>query len=170
MARFVRSALLAVLAYPLALGALSVAFVGCKSDGIASSKAADMNERSLYERLGGQPAITAVVDEFVARAASNPKVNFTRKGHANGWDAAPRNVENLKGHLVTFVASATGGAEKYMGRDMASALQGMGITDAEFDAIAADLRASLEKFNVPTKEQNELMTVVGTTRKSIVGM
>lgn len=170
MSRFVRPAMIAVLAYPLSLGALSVVVVGCKSDGVSSSKVAGMNEKSLYERLGGKPAITAVVDEFVARAASNPKVNFTRKGHANEWDPTPRNIEKLKGHLVAFVASATGGSEKYMGRDMAAAHQGMGITDAEFDALAADLQASLQKFNVPMKEQNELMAIVGTTRKSIVGM
>jgi hemoglobin len=170
MPRFSRSAVVVALTYPLALGVLSVAVVGCKSDGMSSPKAAAMNQKSLYERLGGKPAITAVVDEFVARAASNPKANFTRKGHANEWDATPRNVEKLKGHLVAFVAWATGGSETYTGRDMASAHQGMGITDAEFDALAADLQASLQKFNVPMNEQNELMAIVGTTRQSIVGM
>ena len=35
---------------------------------------------SLYERLGGEPAITAVVDDFVNRAAGDPAVNFVRKG------------------------------------------------------------------------------------------
>lgn len=170
MPRFFRPAMVALLAYPVALGMLSVAVVGCKSDGMASSKAADMRAKSLYERLGGRPAITAVVDDFVSRAASNPKVNFTRQGHANEWDPTPGHIEKLKGHLVTFVASATGGPEKYIGRDMAAAHQGMGITDAEFDALAADLQASLQKFNVPKKEQSELMAIVGTTRKSIVGL
>jgi truncated hemoglobin YjbI len=44
----------------------------------------------------------------------------------------------------------------------------MQITDAEFSAIAADLKASLDKLNVPAKEQGELMAIVGGTKKDIV--
>ena len=51
-----------------------------------------MGEKSLYDRLGGEPAIKAVVDEFVARGASDPKVNFTREGHPNHWNATPENT------------------------------------------------------------------------------
>ena len=124
--------------------------------------------KSLYERLGGEPAITAVIDEFVARAASDPAVNFVRKGKKRTWDPTPENVAKLKKHLVQFVASVAGGPQTYEGKDMAAAHRDMEITDAEFDAIAADLKASLDKFNVPAKEENELLTAVGTLRGSIV--
>lgn len=170
MPRCVRPAMLTVLAYPMAIGTLSAAVVGCKGGGMSSTESAGMIQKSLDDRLGGKPAITEVVEDFVARAASNPRVNFTRKGRANEWDPTPRNIEKLKGHLVTFVASATGGPERYMGRDMAGTHQGMGIADAEFDDRAADLQASRQKFNLTMKEQNELMAIVGSTRKSTVGM
>jgi len=124
--------------------------------------------KSLYERLGGEPAITAVVADFVGRAAADPAVNFTRKGTAKEWDATPENVENLKKHLVQFIAMAAGGPQTYEGKEMKTAHAGMGITDAEFDALAGDLKASLVTFNVPQKEQDELLAVVGTTRKEIV--
>src|SRR5262245_38978531 len=66
--------------------------------------AAVVAERTLYDRLGGEKAVTAVVDDFVARAAKNPKVNFTRKGTDAEWEASQENVARLKKHLVQFVS------------------------------------------------------------------
>ena len=129
-----------------------------------------MSTRSLYDRLGGEPAITAVVDDFVNRAAGDPKVNFTRKGTGKEWNPTPENVANLKKHLTQFVAMAAGGPQKYTGQPMKPLHAGMKITDAEFNAIAADLVASLDKFKVPQKEKDELMAVVGSTRGDIVEM
>ena len=133
-----------------------------------SKSSSSMNEKSLYERLGGEDALTAVVDDFVARTASNPKVNFTRKGTPQEWNATPENVAKLKRRLVTFIAEATGGPKKYDGKDMKSAHAGMQITSAEFDALAADLAASLDKFKVPAKEKNELMAIAASTKGAMV--
>jgi hemoglobin len=124
--------------------------------------------RSLWDRLGGEPAVKAVVDDFVMRTASNPKVNFTRKGTDAEWDPSPANVERLKKHLVQLIGLVTGGPQKYEGRSMKAAHQGMKITDAEFDALAGDLKATLDKFNVPAKEQDELFKIIGSTRADIV--
>jgi hemoglobin len=124
--------------------------------------------KSLYERLGGEPAITAVVDDFVGRAASDPKVNFTRKGTAAEWSATAESVGKLKKHLVQFISMATGGPSKYEGRAMKPVHAGMGITEAEFNALAGDLIASLDKFKVPQKEKDELIAIVASTKKDIV--
>ncbi|MCS6806981.1 MAG: group 1 truncated hemoglobin [Acidobacteriota bacterium] len=124
---------------------------------------AKMKEKSLYERLGGKPAITAVVDDFVARAGSNMQVNFMRDGKFANVD-----MNRLKMQLVDFICQATGGPERYTGRNMKQAHKGMKITNAEFDAIAADLAASLDKFKVPAKEKNELLAIVESTRRDIV--
>lgn len=128
----------------------------------------DIVEMSLYDRLGGEAAIKAVIDDFVARAASNPKVNFTRKGTDAEWPATPENVAKLKTHLVNMVGMVTGGPQKYTGRDMKAAHAGMKITNAEFDALAGDLIATLDKFKVPAAEKSELLTIIGTTRDAIV--
>ncbi|MDP1798740.1 MAG: group 1 truncated hemoglobin [Planctomycetaceae bacterium] len=128
----------------------------------------DIVEKPLYERLGGEAAVKAVVDDFVARAASNPKVNFTRKGTDTEWPATPENVAKLKMHLVNMIGMVTGGPQKYTGRDMKAAHVGMKITNAEFDALAGDLIATLDKFKVPAAEKNELLTIIGSTRDAIV--
>jgi hemoglobin len=125
-------------------------------------------KKPLYERLGGQKAITAVVDDFVARAAGNPKVNFTRKGTNVEWEPSEQNVKVLKKHLVQLVSMVTGGPKKYEGRDMKTVHRGMMISDEEFDALAGDLIATLKKFKVPKPEQDELVKIVASTRKDIV--
>lgn len=130
--------------------------------------AAPTPEASLYERLGGEAAIKAVVDDFVGRAAGNPKVNFTRKGTDKEWKATDESVDVLKKHLVQLIAMVTGGPQKYEGRDMKAAHQGMRITDEEFNALAGDLKASLDHFKVPAREQGELLKIVGSTRGDIV--
>lgn len=164
---------------------LSLACLGCESTN--STMKADCNadckgdcktcpecknagkKKSLYERLGGEPAITAVVDDFVARTAANPKVNFTRKGEAPEWAATPENVAHLKKMAVAFIAQATGGPQKYAGKDMRTAHTGMKITEAQFNAAAADLAASLDKFKVPKAEKDELMAIAASTKGDIVG-
>lgn len=133
------------------------------------SFAQDAPQKSLFERLGGEPAVTAVVDDFVNRAAADPAVNFTRKGEGREWEATPENVATLKKHLTQFICVATGATDMtYEGKDMVITHAGMKITNAQFDAIAGDLKATLDKFNVPAQEQKELLDIVGTTRGQIV--
>jgi hemoglobin len=122
-------------------------------------------QKALWERLGGQPAVEAVIHDFVARAAGNPQVNFFRNGTVT-LDAA--GVKNLELRLVELVSMTTGGPLKYNGRDMKSAHAGMMITDAEFDALAGDLIAVLHEYKVPQPEIDELVAIVASTRPDIV--
>jgi len=124
--------------------------------------------QSLVDRLGGDAAIRAVVDDFVPRALADDRVNFTRRGTPREWQATPQNVAKFKERMVEFIGVATGGPQKYEGQDMGTAHKGMKITDAEFDALAHDLKISLEKLNVPARENKELLEIVGSARGVIV--
>src|SRR5712691_2903525 len=98
---------------------LAVLIAGC-----ASMSQQTMADKSLYDRLGGKDAITAVVDDFVDRVAADNRINkFFAKA----------NVPRLKMMLVDQICEATGGPCKYTGRDMKSAHKGMGITNTAFD-------------------------------------
>ena len=134
----------------------------------APSLPAASTGKTLYQRLGGEPAIVAVVADFVARAATDARVNFTRKGTPAEWQPTPDNVAHLKNGLVQMISQATGGPGRYEGKTMKPLHAGMGITTAEFNAIAADLKATLDKFKVPGKEQQELLAIIGSTRPDIV--
>ena len=123
---------------------------------------------TLYERMGGDAVVRAVVEDFVSRAASDPAVNFTRQGQAHAWEATPENVERLKQRLVEFVATTAGGPMQYRGADMVTAHRGMAITNAEFDALAGHLRAALDANDVPRRERDELLKAVGSMRGAVV--
>jgi hemoglobin len=154
----------------LLAGALVVGVgVGCNKDDKDHTKSGSMSSgKSLWDRLGGEPAVRAVVDDFVGRAAKDDKVNFFRKGTAGEWKPTDAQVATLKQRLVEFVSMASGGPLKYKGRDMKTTHANMAITSAEFDALAGDLAASLDHFKVPAKEKNELLTAVAGTKKDIV--
>ena len=115
--------------------------------------------KSLFDRLGGKPAITAVVEEFVGRTTTDPRI----KERFFNTDA-----ENLKRLLVEFVCQATGGPCKYSGRDMPSSHAGMDLVDDEFNALVEDLAGALDKFNVPDKEKGELLGALGPLKPQIV--
>ena len=114
---------------------------------------------SLYERLGGLDAITAVIDSFVARCAGDVRISpkFERT-----------DVPRLKKMLVDQVCEATGGPCTYTGRNMRETHDGMGVTAGEFDALVEDLVATLDEFSVPKAEQDELLSVLGSMRAEIV--
>ncbi len=125
----------------------------------AFSVAALAQERSLYERLGGQAAISAVVDEFAGNVLKDERINKKfAKSDAN------RLVTNLK----AFVCKATGGPCEYTGRDMKTAHKRMGVTEGEFNALVEDLVKALDKFKVPDKEKNELLGALGGMKAEIV--
>jgi len=132
----------------LALFAISA--VGC---------ATMMTEKSLYERLGGKPAIQAVVDDFVGNVAADTRINRS---------FASANIARLKAQLVDQICEATGGPCKYTGQNMKDAHRGMGITSAAFDALVEDLVKTLNKFKVPEKEKGELLGALGPMKKDIV--
>lgn len=114
---------------------------------------------TLYQRLGGLDTIQAVVDDLMVRVAADSRINAR---------FARANIPLLKRRLVDQICQATGGPCSYMGLDMKTAHAGMGITNAEFDALVEDLAASLDKFRVGEVEKNELLALLAPLRKDIV--
>lgn len=134
---------------------------------------------SLFERLGGEAGISNIVADFIPRAMQDPRVNWDRKGVKKGgfsfhsgrsvtWDATPQNVKLLQMHMVQFLALATGGPAHYTGKEIKSAHADMHISNPEFDATLGDLKASLDKLQIPNREQKELLAIVESTRPLIV--
>jgi hemoglobin len=115
--------------------------------------------KSLYDRLGGQPAVSAVVDDFAGRVLADTRINKK---------FAKSDATRLVAMLKSFVCSATGGPCKYTGLSMKESHHNMGVTDAEFGALVEDLVASLDKFNVPAQEKSELLGALGPLGPDIV--
>lgn len=134
--------------------------------------------QTLYERLGGETGVAAIIDDFTARVMEDPRVNWQRSGIKRGglfrsnrsvaWDPNPGNVANLKKHLAQFIAVAAGGPPVYDGKDIKQSHADMQISNPEFDAAIGDMKASLDKLQVPDKEQKELLAILESTRPEIV--
>jgi hemoglobin len=114
---------------------------------------------TLYDRLGGKPAIVAVVDDFVGNVAADTRIN--------GF-FAHADIPHLKMELVDQICAGSGGPCTYTGKSMKDAHQGMGISSADFNALVEDLQKSLNKFKVPAKEQGDLLGVLGPMKPDIV--
>lgn len=126
---------------------------------IAGPRSAAAQEKSLYERLGGMDAIKAVVHQFVLNVAADDRIN----GYFAGVD-----IPNLERLLVEQLCQGTGGPCQYTGRSMKETHMGMGLSDADFNALVEDLIAALNQFNVPAQEQQELLALLGPMRSDIV--
>jgi hemoglobin len=150
-----------------ALVLVTIAVNACESGGGTPPPAAPVTQatappappKPLFDRLGGKPAVEAVVDEFLKRVAADKRIN----GRFFNTD-----LTRLRGLLVEFVCSATGGPCQYTGRDMRSSHAGLQVVEEEFNALVEDLVGALDKFNVPKQEKNELLGALGPLAKEIV--
>jgi hemoglobin len=118
-----------------------------------------MSDATLYDRLGGEQAVGAVVDEFYDRVLDDERVAH----HFDDVDMAAQRT-----HQTAFLSAVAGGPMEYEGDDMATAHEGLGITDAEFDAIAAHLDDALRAFDVDDADREAVLEAIEGFRDDIV--
>jgi len=97
-------------------------------------------ELTIYEAVGGDEAIAAVVDDFYIRVLADPDL---------GGFFAGTNISRLKGRQVEFFAAALGGPHPYRGASMRDVHRGRGIRQEHFDRVASHLVAALGDAGVP---------------------
>ena len=119
-------------------------------------------KKSLYDRLGGYNAVAAVVDDFVGRLVADKQFERFFAGHST--DSKKR----IRQHIVDQFCAAAGGPCIYTGRTMKDSHAGLGITEADWDAAAKHLVASLDKFKVPEPEKKDLLAFVTSLKADIV--
>lgn len=122
-------------------------------------------EKSLYERLGGVKPISLVVDDFINRLVANDILNanpMIKAGRVHSPDAY------LKFQVTNMVCQATGGPCVYTGLGMKESHVHMNITENEWQVMRDEFKKTLDKFQVPEKEQKELFDIVESTKKDIV--
>lgn len=169
-----RTRLLVVCSFA-ALGLLALACSGGKkppprepavietvSDAGTDADVAPEAPKSLFERLGGKEAIVQVVDSFTKNLAGN---DVTKKRFAK----LPKDrVEKFKANLVDQLCKETGGDCEYNGKGMKEAHKGLKITEAEWNAGVAALKAALEEHHVGEAEQGDLMALLAPMKDDIV--
>ncbi len=144
---------------------ISVVLAALLAGSAAQAQTEEKAEPSLYERLGGVYNIAAVVDDFIERLLANDTLNANP-----AIDEARKRISKagLKFQVTALVCQATGGPEQYAGRSMKDSHAHLNITESEWQAMAADFKKTLDKFEVPEKEQSELIALVEATKPDIV--
>jgi len=121
-----------------------------------------MNDKTLYERLGGYDAIAAVANDLLPRMQADAQLG--RFYQHRGEDGLRRSRQLL----IDFLCSSAGGPVYYTGRDMKITHKGMKINEDDWSAFLGYLKATLDAFKLPHPERNEVMALMESTRADIV--
>ena len=128
----------------------------------ATGAMAQATAPTLYKRLGGYDALAAVTDDFLQRLISEQQFARFFGGHSTD------SLKKIRQLIVDQLCAATGGPCVYIGRDMKTTHAGLGIMNGDWDMMVKHLNATFEKFNVPAKERDDVLTALGPLKKDIV--
>ena len=117
---------------------------------------------SLYTRLGGFDAITAVAENLLPRLAGDPQLG--RFWQNRGDDG----IQREKQLLIDFLSNSAGGPLYYTDRDMALSHKGMGISQSDWELFIGHLTATLDAFDLPEREQSDVLAFIDSTHSDIV--
>ncbi len=114
---------------------------------------------TLFDKLGGKPAVEAVVKEFYKRVLNDSEL----KGYFSNTD-----MDKQMQHQVKFVSMALGGPNQYTGRSMKKAHSGLGITSPHFDMVAGHLVGALQWAGVEQGDIDSVVEVVAPLKPDVV--
>ena len=121
-----------------------------------------MSKSTLYDRLGGYDAIAAVANDPLPRLQADSRL--ARFWQHRGED----DIKREKQLLIDFLCSSAGGPLYYTGRDMKTSHKGMKISEGDWSAFLGHLNATLDAFQVPQPERDEVLAFVHSTKSDIV--
>jgi len=142
----------------------TAALLGLLTAGMAAAQT-PAEERPLYERLGGLPAISLLIDDFVDDFIADPVI---MANPAVRERKSPEAAPYIKYQVTTLVCEATGGPCQYAGLGMRDAHRGLDVSEQEWDRMVEIFTATLERHRVPEREQQEVFAILGPTKDDIV--
>jgi hemoglobin len=121
-----------------------------------------MSKKSLYERLGGYDALTAVTNDLLPRLQGDPQLGRFWKNRSDDGIAREKQL------LIDYLCASTGGPMYYTGRDMKTSHKGMKISESDWTAFLGHASATLDAFRVPSEEREEVVGFVLSLKSDIV--
>ena len=121
-----------------------------------------MNQKSLYERLGGYDGIAAFTNNLLPRLQSDAQLGrFWKNRGSDG-------IEREHQLLIDYICASAGGPVYYTGRDMKKSHKGMNIDESDWSLFLEHAGASLKTLNVPEQEVNDVVAFVLSIKEDIV--
>lgn len=121
--------------------------------------AAQADQRTLYEQMGGEPKMRAIAEEFTRVLLADDRTNFT---------FAESDTEKFTQLFFEQISEVTGGPVKYTGRSMHESHEKLNITNEMFNALVEDLYIAFERNDVPYRLQNKVMAIFAPMQRDIV--
>lgn len=118
--------------------------------------------KSLYERIGGDIGVKAVVIKMYDKILSDPTLNHF---------FADIDVESLRHSQSAFVTMAFGGPHKYSGKDLRLAhapFVDKGLNHTHFMAVAEHFKAAMHELQVPDEWIEEAILIVASTHSHVL--
>lgn len=118
---------------------------------------------TIYEQLGGAPAMDAAVDIFYRKVLSDDRISRFFEGV---------DMERQAAKQKAFLTMVFGGPNSYTGKDMRTAharLVTMGLNDSHFDAVVENLAATLKELGVGDAQIGEVAKVAESVRNDVLG-
>ena len=118
---------------------------------------------TIYEQIGGEPAVNAAVDIFYRKVLADDRISRFFEGVDMDQQAAKQKA---------FLTMVFGGPHSYTGKDMRTAherLWKMGLNDSHFDAVMENLGATLKELNVPDELIAQMAPIAESVRNDVLG-
>ncbi len=115
---------------------------------------------AMYQQVGGEPGLTAIVDDFYARLWADPSLDK----YFEGIDGP-----QLKKHQRMFLTYVLGGPHVYQGAPLTGAHANLNITDEAFDTVAHHLLLTLEAADIERSLIKIILGFVEGARVQVVG-
>ncbi len=121
---------------------------------------------TLYDRLGGSPGITALVDDILEAHMVNPVI----KARFLPYREQPEDLAAAKKHLCDFLGMGSGGPEQYTGRSMPDSHRGMNISDQEYMAAIDDIMATLTRHKIDDETRKDVLAITYSLKGEIANL
>lgn len=132
--------------------------------GIINAQTAPPETKTLFERLGGTPGISAIVDDVIEAHMINPAINARFKPYQN----QPERFAKIRQHTIDFFSAGSGGSIEYKGRDMTTTHLGMNISAVEYMHVVDDIMGVLEKHNVDEESKKDVLAILWSLKEAII--
>lgn len=119
----------------------------------------EARKASLYDQIGGQAAMDAAVDLFYTKVIVDDRVSYL-------FEDINMKAQHRK--QKAFLSAALGGPTPWQGKDMRKAHANMDLTEVHFNAIAENLLATLQELKLKKEHIDQIMAIVGSTKKDVL--
>ncbi len=121
--------------------------------------------KTLFDRLGGTPGITTIVDAVVEAHMRNPAI----KARFLPYKDQPEKLAVIKKHTVDFFSAGSGAGVSYSGRDMITTHKGMNISPAEYMHVVDDILKVLDEHNIDAVSKSEVLSILWSLKDMVIG-